>query len=290
MQLTITNRLMLTLSVAFLSLIFVATYGLYQLHHAAYQRAFEIMLALVGATLLISGALAGYLYLLIKHGLDLSVPAPVERLDEIGHAVTVSTQIVAGNPDLPSPAEEQAGSREEAAPSMEQLISTAKQNATYARQANQLAWSASDIAMQGKIAISQVVDTMSSISDASKKIANIIGTIDDIAFQTDMLALTAAVEAKRAGEHGRGFATVASEVRTLAQRSAAAAWEIKNLIFDSLGKVDSGVRQVYDTGAAMNDVIESIKRVSDIVGEITVAGQGRSAGIGQAGQIGNPTD
>jgi methyl-accepting chemotaxis protein len=256
MQLTTTYRLMLTLSVAFLSLLFVAAYGLYQLHHAAYQRTFDILLAIATVTLLIAGALAGHLYLLIKGGFNLSVLAPVERL-------------------------------EEAAPSKEQLISTVRQNTEKARQANQLALSASDVAIQGKIAISQVVDTMSSISDASKKIANIIGVIDDIAFHTDMLALSVAVEAKRAGEQGRGFATVASEVRTLAQRSAAAAWEIKNLIFDCLGKVDSGVRQVYDTGAAMNDVVESIKRVGDIVSEITVASQGRSAGIGQ---IGNSTD
>ena len=259
MQLTITYRLMLTLSVAFLSLIFVATYGLYQLHHAAYQRAFEIMLAIAAATLLMAGALAGHLYLLIKRGFNRSVVVPVERPDEIGCAVA----------------------------SMEQLTSTLRQNAESARQANQLALSASDIAMQGRTAISQVVDTMSSISESSKKIANIIGVMDDIAFHTDMLALTAAVEAKRAGEQGRGFATVAAEVRTLAQRSAAAAWEIKNLIFDSLGKVDNGVRQVYDTGAAMSDVVESIKRVSDIVSEITIASQGRGAGIGQ---IGNSTE
>ena len=197
---------------------------------------------------------------------------------------TASSEIASGNLDLSSRTEQQAGSLEETASAMEQLTSTVKQNADNARQANQLAVSASEVAIQGGAVVSQVVDTMGSINESSRKIVDIISVIDGIAFQTNILALNAAVEAARAGEQGRGFAVVASEVRSLAQRSSAAAKEIKTLIDDSVSKVDVGSKLVQQAGETMNEVVASVKRVTDIVGEISSASQEQSAGIGEVGQ------
>jgi methyl-accepting chemotaxis protein len=197
---------------------------------------------------------------------------------------TASGQIAAGNQDLSSRTEEQASSLEQTAASMEELTSTVKQNADNARQANQLALSASEVAVKGGGVVNQVVDTMASINASSKKIVDIIGVIDGIAFQTNILALNAAVEAARAGEQGRGFAVVASEVRNLAQRSGAAAKEIKGLIDDSVGKVEAGSRQVAEAGRTMDEIVDSVKRVTDIMGEITAASQEQSTGIEQVNQ------
>ncbi|MGV8897733.1 MAG: methyl-accepting chemotaxis protein [Burkholderiaceae bacterium] len=195
--------------------------------------------------------------------------------------VTASSQISAGNQDLSSRTEEQASSLEQTAASMEELTTTVKQNDGSANQANQLAQSASAVAVKGGAVVSQVVDTMASINDSSKRIADIISVIDGIAFQTNILALNAAVEAARAGEQGRGFAVVATEVRNLAQRSAAAAKEIKVLIDDSVDKVDTGSKLVAQAGVTMNEVVESVKRVTDIMSEITAASQEQSSEIEQ---------
>ncbi len=197
---------------------------------------------------------------------------------------TASSEIAAGNQDLSQRTEEQASSLEETASSMEELTSTVKQNADNARQASQLATSASEIAVKGGAVVGDVVSTMGAISESSKKIADIIGVIDGIAFQTNILALNAAVEAARAGEQGRGFAVVAGEVRNLAQRSAGAAKEIKALIEDSVGKVDSGTKLVDQAGQTMEEVVSSIKRVTDIMAEITAASQEQSSGIEQVNQ------
>ncbi len=197
---------------------------------------------------------------------------------------TASSQIAAGNLDLSSRTEEQASSLEETASSMEELTSTVKQNAENARQANQLVVSTADVAVKGGQVVGQVVDTMASIKDSSRKIADIIGVIDGIAFQTNILALNAAVEAARAGEQGRGFAVVASEVRNLAQRSASAAKEIKDLIEDSVGKVDAGGKLVDEAGKTMDEVVSSVKRVTDIMSEIAAASQEQSSGIEQVNQ------
>ena len=194
---------------------------------------------------------------------------------------SASSQIASGNLDLSSRTEEQASSLEETASSMEELTSTVKQNADNARQANQLASSASEVAERGGAVVAQVVDTMASINESSKKIVDIIGVIDSIAFQTNILALNAAVEAARAGEKGRGFAVVASEVRTLAQRSAAAAKEIKDLIGDSVSKVDTGAKLVDHAGATMEEIVASVRNVTDIISEITAASQEQTAGIEQ---------
>ena len=194
---------------------------------------------------------------------------------------SASQQIASGNLDLSARTEEQASSLEETASSMEELTSTVQQNADNARQANGLASSASEVAERGGMVVSQVVDTMASINDSSKKIVDIIGVIDGIAFQTNILALNAAVEAARAGEQGRGFAVVASEVRTLAQRSAAAAKEIKLLIDDSVGKVDAGARLVDQAGATMDEIVASVRRVTDIMGEISSASLEQTSGIEQ---------
>jgi methyl-accepting chemotaxis protein len=194
---------------------------------------------------------------------------------------TASTEIAQGNLDLSNRTEQQASSLEETASAMEELTSTVKQNADNARQANQLAVSASEVAVQGGAVVSQVVDTMGSINESSRKIVDIIGVIDGIAFQTNILALNAAVEAARAGEQGRGFAVVASEVRSLAQRSASAAKEIKSLIDDSVAKVDAGSKLVEQAGTTMGEVVASVRRVTDIVGEISSASQEQSDGIEQ---------
>ena len=192
-----------------------------------------------------------------------------------------SKEIAAGNTDLSSRTEEQAASLEETAASMEELASTVKQNAENARQANQLAASASEVAVRGGSAVSEVVDTMQAISASSHKISEIVSVIDGIAFQTNILALNAAVEAARAGEQGKGFAVVAGEVRTLAQRSAQAAKEIKQLIEDSVGKVTMGSGQVERAGATMQEIVSSVKRVTDIMGEISAASQEQASGIDQ---------
>ncbi|WP_314435393.1 methyl-accepting chemotaxis protein [Massilia timonae] len=195
-----------------------------------------------------------------------------------------SSEIAAGSFDLSSRTEQQAAALEETAASMEELTGTVRQNADNARQANQLAIAASSVATQAGQAVDQVVATMGSINDSSRKIVDIIAVIDGIAFQTNILALNAAVEAARAGEQGRGFAVVASEVRTLAQRSAAAAKEIKQLIGDSVEKVDTGTRLVDHTGATMREVVDSIQRVTDIMGEISSASQEQITGIDQVNQ------
>jgi methyl-accepting chemotaxis protein len=194
---------------------------------------------------------------------------------------TSSQQIAAGNEDLSSRTEQQAASLEETASSMDELTSTVKQNAENAQQANQLATSASEAAQQGGAVVSEVVQTMGAINESSRKIAEIIGVIDGIAFQTNILALNAAVEAARAGAQGRGFGVVAAEVRNLAQRSAAAAKEIKLLIGDSLEKVTTGTRLADQAGATMTDIMTRVRHVSDFIGDITVASGEQSAGIAQ---------
>ena len=194
---------------------------------------------------------------------------------------TASSQIAAGNQDLSSRTEQQASSLEETASSLEELTSTVRQNADNAHQANQLAVSASDVASKGGAVVSQVVNTMASINQSSKKIADIIGVIDGIAFQTNILALNAAVEAARAGEQGKGFAVVASEVRSLAQRSANAAREIKDLIGNSVEQVETGTKLVDQAGATMREIVESIRHVTDIMGEIAAASAEQTAGIDQ---------
>ncbi len=197
---------------------------------------------------------------------------------------TATNQIAAGNHDLSARTEQQASSLEETAASMEELTSAVKQNADNASQANQLALSASEVALRGGSVVSQVEDTMAAINGSSRKIVDIIGVIDSIAFQTNILALNAAVEAARAGEQGRGFAVVASEVRQLAKHSAEAAKEIKGLIDDSVGKVEQGSRQVGEAGKTMAEIVSSVRRVTDIMGEITAASQEQSAGIEQVNQ------
>jgi len=193
----------------------------------------------------------------------------------------VSMQLAEGNADLSRRTESQAGSLEETASAMEELTSTVKQNADNARQANTLVQSASDVAVRGGHVVGDVVQTMNSIRESSRKIVDIISVIDGIAFQTNILALNAAVEAARAGEQGRGFAVVASEVRNLAQRSASAAKEIKALIDDSVEKVDTGSILVGNAGATMDEVVSSVKRVTDIMAEILAASEEQSAGIQQ---------
>jgi methyl-accepting chemotaxis protein len=237
---------------------------------------------------------------------DLSTPIRVEREDEMGKLLqgladmqrqlagtvrsvrdssasiaSATSEIASGNLNLSSRTEEQAGSLEETASSIEQLTATVRHNADNARQANQLAISASEVAARGGRIVSEVVQTMGSINDSSKRIVDIIAVIDGIAFQTNILALNAAVEAARAGEQGRGFAVVAGEVRNLAHRSAAAAKEIKELITASSATVDAGAALVDRAGATMSEVVSSVARVTDIMAEIMAASEEQSAGIQQ---------
>ncbi|MBA5604308.1 HAMP domain-containing protein [Duganella sp. FT3S] len=237
-------------------------------------------------------------------GGDLSSRIEIRRADEIGqlsaalkemnHSLvgivrevrgstdaiaTASAEIATGNLDLAERTERQAGALEETASAMAQLTSTVKRNADHAQQANTLAQSASDVAGQGGAVVAQVVDTMASINASARKIVDIIAVIDSIAFQTNILALNAAVEAARAGEQGRGFAVVANEVRNLAQRSAAAAREIKTLIGDSVDQVDAGARLVDAAGHTMGEIVASVRRVTDIMGDIASGSQEQLAGI-----------
>ena len=240
---------------------------------------------------------------------DLSVELRIDRRDEIGQLMesmnkigqglsdvvqtvrlgsesvaTASAEIAQGNHDLSARTEQQASALEETAASMEELSSTVRQNADNAKQANQLAINSSTVAVKGGEVVAQVVDTMKGINDSSKKINDIINVIDGIAFQTNILALNAAVEAARAGEQGRGFAVVASEVRSLASRSADAAKEIKMLINDSVQRVELGTALVDQAGATMTEVVTSIRRVTDIMGEISAASLEQSQGVAQVGE------
>ncbi|XVJ68631.1 MAG: methyl-accepting chemotaxis protein [Rhizobacter sp.] len=217
----------------------------------------------------------------MRDSLATTVRAVRQSADSVA---TGSTQIAMGNADLSARTEQQAASLEETAASMEELGSTVSQNADNAAQANQLAAGASAVAVQGGEVVAEVVQTMKGINDSSKKIADIISVIDGIAFQTNILALNAAVEAARAGEQGRGFAVVAAEVRSLAQRSAGAAKEIKALISASVERVDAGTALVDRAGATMNEVVQSIRRLTDIVAEISSASREQSSGVSQVGE------
>jgi len=218
----------------------------------------------------------------LQDSLGSSVGGVRASLEQIGAGVQ---QLVAGNTDLSGRTEQQAAALQQTAASMEQLASTVKQNADNARQANQLAVTASDVAQRGGRAVGEVVATMQGISASSHKISDIVGVIDSIAFQTNILALNAAVEAARAGEQGKGFAVVASEVRALAQRSAHAAKEIKDLIEDSVKKVSEGSGQVERAGATMDEIVDSVARVTDIMGEISAATSEQSTGIDQINTV-----
>jgi methyl-accepting chemotaxis protein len=224
----------------------------------------------------------------LLHAVDAMRDALRRALQEVRGVVdnisTASTQIASGNMDLSARTEQTASNLEETASAMEELTSTVGHSADSAAQANQLTRSAAEVARRGGEVVAQVVGTMTEIQASSRKIGDIIGTIDSIAFQTNILALNAAVEAARAGEQGRGFAVVAGEVRTLAQRSAQAAREIKALIGASVDRVEAGTRLVSDAGSTMTEIVESVQRVTDIVGEISTAASEQSQGIGQINQ------
>ncbi|MGV3726700.1 methyl-accepting chemotaxis protein [Hydrogenophaga sp.] len=209
-------------------------------------------------------------------------------IDDVSQQVltvqTAVTEIAQGNNDLSQRTEQAASSLQETAASMEQMTATVRQNAETSSQANQLSGSASEAASRGGLAVAQVVSTMGQITESSKKISDIIGVIDGIAFQTNILALNAAVEAARAGEQGRGFAVVAGEVRNLAQRSAEAAKEIKGLIGASVDKVEAGTRLVDDAGKTMDEIVSQVRRVSDLISEISAATIEQSGGIQQVSQ------
>jgi methyl-accepting chemotaxis protein len=291
----------------------------YEASASAFRTAVGVLITITLLALAISGAIALYMSGIIVRPLkraisaaaqiasgDLSVDIHTRGTDETGqllralgemtqnlrtlvgevargaHTVSdTSAQIAQGNLDLSQRTEEQASTLEETASSMEELTSTVTQNAQSARQASQLAMGASEVARKGGHAVGQVVSTMTGISESSRKISDIIGVIDGIAFQTNILALNAAVEAARAGEQGRGFAVVAAEVRSLAQRSAAAAKEIKTLIGDSADKVEAGTRLVDAAGKTMEEVVASVTKVSELIAEIAAASQEQSSGIGQ---------
>jgi len=213
--------------------------------------------------------------------LDMIV-TPISTVKNAAEAInTAAKEIAQGNSDLSRRTEDQAANLEKTASSMDELAATVKQNADNAKQANQLALTASSVAVKGGEAVSEVVSTMGAINDSAKKIEDIISVIDGIAFQTNILALNAAVEAARAGEQGRGFAVVAGEVRNLAQRSASAAKEIKELIADSVNKTAEGTRQVESAGNTMQEIVTSVQRVTDIISEISAASQEQSSGINQ---------
>jgi methyl-accepting chemotaxis protein len=219
------------------------------------------------------------------HDMNTALAETVSKVRSSSDVISVASREIAhGNLDLSARTESQASSLEETAASMEELTSTVQQNTENARQASQLAQTASEVAARGGVVVSQVIDTMGSINDSAKQIVNIISVIDGIAFQTNILALNAAVEAARAGEQGRGFAVVATEVRNLAQRSAAAAKEIKLLIGDSVEKVAGGSKQVDLAGATMKEVVSSIRRVTAIMAEITSASEEQSQGIRQVNE------
>jgi methyl-accepting chemotaxis protein len=300
----------------------------YEASQAGYTRVLWRNVSVATLALLAAGAMAWLLVRAVVRGIsqavtvaetvaagDLSSRIEVDRHDETGQLLgalrrmndalvnivgdvrnasdsiaTGSTQIATGNADLSQRTEEQASNLQQTAASMEQLTATVKQNADTARQANQLASSASAVAAQGGEVVDRVVATMEDITASSKKIVDIIGVIDGIAFQTNILALNAAVEAARAGEQGRGFAVVAGEVRSLAQRSAAAAKEIKSLIGDSVVKVETGSALVGDAGKTMGEIVSQVKRVSDLIGEISAASVEQSSGIGQIGDAVNQLD
>jgi methyl-accepting chemotaxis protein len=289
----------------------------------AFERAVWVLVSFVGFALTVSGILGFGLYVSINTGLtdirgtlqevslslDLTQKAKVKRMDEIGHTAmafnsllmrmaevvdevrqsagsvsVASRQISIGNTDLSQRTEEQAASLEETASSMEELTATVRQNADNARQATTLANSASEVARSGGEVVARVVETMHGISGSSAKMAEIITAIESIAFQTNILALNAAVEAARAGEEGRGFAVVAGEVRMLAQRSATAAREVKELIGDSVSRVEAGSKLVDEAGSAISLIVGSVKRVADIVGEIAAASEDQRTGIEQVNQ------
>jgi len=281
-----------------------------------------VVIAAIAVAILLSVAAALYLIRSINTPLnqavaaarrvadgDLSLQAPVESTNEFGQLLAAlrdmtaslsgivkdvrsgsdviaaaSTQIAAGNMDLSSRTEQQASAIEETAASVEELTSTVRQNAENARQASELALSATGIATRGGTVVTEVVGTMGAISASARKIVDIIGVIDGIAFQTNILALNAAVEAARAGEQGRGFAVVASEVRSLAHRSASAAKEIKALIGDSVANVEAGTRLVDQAGATMDEIVQSVRQVAGIMGDISVASAEQSSGIEQIHQ------